>query len=181
MNWIKKNWSNVLFVVVIVLLVLPQTSLPIKAFISRITATSPSIESETERDVLTDYQWNLKDLNGAEVDFSKFKGQKILINFWATWCPPCVAEMPSMQELYNDYKDNVVFIFVTNEKESVVNKFITKYGYTFPIYKAISPTSELLRTNNLPTTYLLNEEGEILINKTGAADWNSVTVRALMK
>ncbi|MDB9882144.1 TlpA family protein disulfide reductase [Bacteroidia bacterium] len=181
MNWVKKNWSNVLFVVVIVLLVLPQTSLPIKTFVSRITATSPNTESEIEREVLTDYQWNLKDLNCGEADFSKFKGKKILINFWATWCPPCVADMPSMQELYNDYKDNVVFVFVTNEKEPAVNKFITKYGYTFPIYKAISPTPELLRTNNLPTTYLLNEAGEILINKTGAADWNSDNVRALME
>ncbi|MBT8327121.1 MAG: TlpA family protein disulfide reductase [Bacteroidia bacterium] len=180
MNFIKKQWSNILFGVLILLLVVPQTAIPIKAFVSRLFAFSPSIENVDERAKLDSYNWNLVDLNGKTVDFNDYKGKKIIVNFWATWCPPCVAEMPSMQALYNDYKDKVVFLFVTNENEPAITKFLDKNDYTLPIFKSVSVPPKVLQTKSLPTTYLINEEGEIVIDKTGAADWNSDKVRALL-
>lgn len=178
--WIKKNWSNILFGIFIVLLFVPQTGKPIKVFVNRLLAFSPGVESEDDRIVLQNYNWKLQDMNGQIVDFNSFKGKKVLVNFWATWCPPCIAEMPSMQALYNDYKDKAVFIFVTNDERAVIDKFIKKYGYTFPIYQAVSAAPSELETNALPTTYLIDENGKILIDKTGAADWNSETVRELL-
>jgi thiol-disulfide isomerase/thioredoxin len=180
-NWIKKNWSNILFVVLIALLVIPQTSTPIKAFVSGLFAFSPSVQDVEDREVLQSYDWQLADMNGTQVDLSTFRGKKVLVNFWATWCPPCIAEMPSMQALYDDYSDKVVFLFVTNDDKATVEKFITKHGYTLPIYHEMSPAPAELQSSALPTTYLINEKGEILIDKTGAADWNSEQVRSLLE
>ena len=180
MSWLKKNWSNVLFGVLIVLLLIPQTGKPIKVFVNRLIAFSPSVEDESDREVLQNYNWNLVDLKGVSVGFNEFKGKKILVNFWATWCPPCIAEMPSMQALYDDYKDDVVFVFVTNDSREEIVKFTTEHDYTFPIYQSISKVPSALETGTLPTTYLINEEGEIVIDKTGAADWNSAKVRSLL-
>ena len=181
MNFIQKNWSNILFGIFILLLFIPQTGKPIRVFVNRLLAFSPGIEAEGKRDVLTDYNWNLTDLQGNTVDFNQFKGKKIVVNFWATWCPPCVAEMPSMQELYSDYKDKVVFLFITNDDNEALQKFKEKYNYDIPVYREKSRTPALLQSNSLPTTYVINEKGEIVIDKTGAADWNSGKVRALLE
>lgn len=180
MSWLKKNWSNVLFGILIVLLLIPQTGEPIKVFVNRLIAFSPSVEDESDREVFQNYNWNLEDMKGVSIDFNEFKGKKILVNFWATWCPPCIAEMPSMQSLYDDYKNEVVFVFVTNDSDEEISKFIQKHGYTFPIYHSLSEVPTELDTKTLPTTYLINENGEIIIDRTGTADWNSTKVRELL-
>jgi thiol-disulfide isomerase/thioredoxin len=179
-NWIKKNWSNLLFGVIIVLLLVPQTGKPIKTAIHRLIAFSPGVEEKNEREQLQNYNWLLQSLDGNQVNFKEFEGKKILVNFWATWCPPCIAEMPSMQALYDDYGDKAVFLFVTNDDQDAIDKFMAKNNYSFPIYQARTAAPSELQTNSLPTTYVINEEGEILIDKTGAADWNSETVRGLL-
>lgn len=181
MNFIKKNWSNILFGILIILLFIPQTGKPIRVFMSRLLAFSPSIEKEGSREVLTDYNWQLADSDGNPIDFNQYKGKKIVLNFWATWCPPCVAEMPSMQALYNDYKDKAVFLFVANDDDEAIQKFLAKGNYTIPVYRELTLAPKLLQTNSLPTTYIINEKGEIVIDKTGAADWNSDKVRALLE
>jgi len=180
-NFIKKHWSNILFGIIIILLFIPQTGKPIRVFVSRLFAFSPSIESEDKREVLSDYNWQLADLEGNPIDFNQYKGKKIVLNFWATWCPPCVAEMPSMQALYNDYKDKAVFLFVANDDDEAIQKFLTKGNYAIPVYRELTLAPKLLQTNSLPTTYIINEKGEIVIDKTGAADWNSDKVRALLE
>ncbi|WP_341224954.1 TlpA disulfide reductase family protein [uncultured Arcticibacterium sp.] len=180
MNWIKKNYGNVLWGLFIVLLFIPQTGTPIKVFINRILAFSPSVEMLEDRKTLEDYKWKLMDMEGRVVNFTEFKGKKILVNFWATWCPPCIAEMPSMQALYNDYKDKAVFVFVSNEDKAAIDKFIAKRKFDLPIYQALNPPPALLEGNSLPTTYLIDESGAVLIEKTGSADWNSDNVRDLL-
>ncbi len=180
MNFIKKHWSNILLLIFLGLMVFPQTRMPVKVFINRVFAFAPGTTSEDDQDVLSDYNWKLRDQAGNQVNFSDFKGKKILINFWATWCPPCVAEMPSMQQLYNDYSDKAVFLFVTNDDHDAVNKFIEKGNYTLPVYQAVSTTPTLLQSRSLPTTFLISEEGNIVIKKIGAADWNADKVRKLL-
>lgn len=181
MNWIKKNWSTILLGTFISLLLIPQTGVPIKVFINRVIAFSPEVKNVNDRIVLQDFNWNLVDLNGKVLNLKEFQGKKVLINFWATWCPPCIAEMPSMQALYEDYNDKAVFIFVTNDERASIDKFIAKHHYTFPIYQPLSPAPTLLEGNSLPTTYLIDESGNILIKKTGSANWNSKKVRDLLE
>lgn len=141
---------------------------------------SPSIIKSEKRDVLNDFNWSLKGVNTIDVDFNNLKNKVVFINFWATWCPPCLAEIPSIQKLYNDYKDEVVFIFVSNEKREVINAFYKKHNYDLPTYKLGNSLPKIFQVNSIPNSFVINKKGEVVINKSGAADWNSSKFRSLL-
>lgn len=180
MGFVKKHWSNLLFAVILILLLIPQTGKPIKIFVHRLVASSPSIKAPEKRVTLDSYDWMLEGQDGDVVDFNSFKGKKIIVNFWATWCPPCVAEMPSMQALYDDYKDDVVFLFVTQDDNKTVANFMKSRGLDLPVYRAKTQPPMAFEGNSLPTTYFVNTHQEIVIKKVGSADWNSKKVRDLV-
>ena len=154
--------------------------MPIQVFVQRLISFSPSETSEDKRETLEDYQWNLQTMNSEEISFSQSKGKVAIINFWATWCPPCIAEMPSFQKLYNDYGTNVDFYFVTSEEPERVHRFLTKHNYTFPVYLQQFEAPGQLQSTVLPTTYVISKNGKIAIKETGVADWNSKKTRNLV-
>ena len=100
----KFTLSNIIFVVVIALLIIPQTRQPIQIFLQKgLAMISPSEISADKRENLESYDnWKLIDSNGNQYDFKQAQGKVVFINFWATWCPPCIAEMPSIDNLYAD-------------------------------------------------------------------------------
>jgi thiol-disulfide isomerase/thioredoxin len=174
----KLKISNIIFVIVILLLIIPQTRQPIQVFLQKgLALFGPSIVDEADREVLTDYNWHLVNQLGYNYDFNDAKGKVVLINFWATWCPPCIAEMPSLEALYDTYKDNVVFLFVSNEDPKTISKFMTKNNYSFQYYTPKSTNPKLFDVSAIPKTYIIDKKGEIVIDKTGAANWNSEGVR----
>lgn len=154
--------------------------MPIQVFVQRLISFSPSEKAESKRETLEDYNWNLQLLDNEEINFSSSKDKVVIVNFWATWCPPCVAEMPSFQKLYDSYGERVDFYFVTSEKPEKVQKFIDKNEYTFPIFIQSYEAPQKLQSNVLPTTYLISKSGEIVVDETGAADWNSKKMRVLL-
>jgi thiol-disulfide isomerase/thioredoxin len=169
--------SNIIFVIAVVILLYP----PSREWFMRQIAFSPSVENAKDAEILNTYDWQLKGLNTADVNFDQFKGKVVFINFWATWCPPCRAEMPMIQELYNDYKDKIEFVFVTNEDWPVVEKFFKKNEYNLPVYNSLgTPPQKFTETNSIPASYLIDKDGQILISETGAANWNSNKVRQLL-
>lgn len=172
-SWFAKNWSNVLFVILVVLFLIPSTRFQLQVFINRTFSFTPSIENEKDLNQLSDYNWQLLDENKEAVDFNSSEGKVVFINFWASWCGPCVAEMPSLQALYNKHKNNVDFYFVARDEEAAIQKFIQKENYDLPIYFEQQNPPDMLQSNQLPTTYLIDKKGNIWIEKTGAADWNS--------
>jgi thiol-disulfide isomerase/thioredoxin len=180
MNFFKKNWKNILFAVLIALFLIPQTGMPIKVFFNRMMAFSPSEVDETERVVLTKYNWNLATLDNEPVNFSQSEGKVVVVNLWATWCPPCVAEMPSMQKLYEFYGDRVDFYFVTSEVNERPVKFISKNAYSFPVYRESQAMPEVLRSKSIPATYIISKDGTIVIDEKGAANWNSKKVHQVL-
>ena len=177
----KSQRSNIIFLVIILVMIIPQTRQPIQIFLQKgLAMISPSVIKSENRVTLTDYNWQLVDENGRPYNFNDAKGKVVLINFWATWCPPCIAEMPSMEKLYKDYKDDVVFLFVSNESQEVISKFKQKNDYEFLVHSAITATPKLLEASSIPRTFILDQQGHIVIDKTGAADWNSDKVRKLL-
>tara|TARA_R110000822_G_scaffold274174_1_gene396540 strand:- start:272 stop:835 length:564 start_codon:yes stop_codon:yes gene_type:complete len=179
-SFLKKNKGNILFLIVLALLIIPQTRTPIQVFVQRLISFSPSETDADEREQLKDYTWSLSSLGKERVDFSISEGKVVLLNFWATWCPPCIAEMPSLQNLYDEYGERVDFYLVTSEEPEVVQRFMDKKGYTFPVYIQQTKAPEILFSQTLPTTYLISKEGEIVIKETGAADWDSKKTKEII-
>lgn len=173
----KKFFSNVVFVLAMGLLIYSPT----RIWLLRQIAFSPSVENVKDRTSIKNYNWQLQGLNTDNINFSEVKGKVIFVNFWATWCPPCRAELPMIQKLYNDYKDKVAFIFVTNENWEKVSNFFEKNNYNLPVYNSISsPPNQFLKTNSIPSSFLVDKNGSILIEKVGAADWNSKKTRNII-
>ncbi|MFT5678399.1 MAG: thiol-disulfide isomerase/thioredoxin [Planctomycetota bacterium] len=177
---LRKYWSTIALAVIAILFFIPQTSMPLKVLYSELFAFSPSEIDEDEQIVLSNYNWNLIAEDNA-INLKQSKGKVTLINMWATWCPPCVAEMPSLQSVFDSYGDQVDFYFVTAEEREVVDAFMKKKGYTMPVYlQRFSPPAQL-EGRSIPTTFLIGKDGKIVIKKTGAADWNSESTRAIIQ
>ncbi|MES2830070.1 MAG: TlpA disulfide reductase family protein [Bacteroidota bacterium] len=114
------------------------------------------------------------DVKGATILLSQLKGKVVFINFWATWCPPCIAEMPSINTLYSKYKDNqnVVFIMVdVDGKMEASTAFMQKREFKLPVYISASETPQEYFSGSMPTTVILDKSGNIVFRHVGAADY----------
>jgi len=122
-------------------------------------------------------------LEGKTLDLASLKGKVVFINFWATWCPPCVAEMPSVNSLFNKMKnnDNVVFLMVDmdNKLESS-EAFMKKNKYDLPVYAPAGSIPQELFKGSLPTTVIINKKGEIIFQHEGMADYDSGETEKLL-
>jgi len=181
MNFIRKNLSNIIFFGFVIFLFTPY-GLTVRALmvrgLSMVTTQIFSLElDQKEIKSVTFNNWELVDINGDRVKVEDFENKVVVVNFWATWCPPCIAEMPSFQKLYDSYKEEVVFLFVANDDKQKVSDFLRKSDYDLPVYFEISNRPLEMNSNSLPTTYIINKNGELVLNKTGAVDWNSSRVR----
>jgi len=120
-----------------------------------------------------------QDLDGTQFSLRDFQNKILFINYWATWCNPCLAEMPNMAELYNQYKDNneIVFLYLSKEKSQTIIDYIPKDESLkeLPIYKIITD-DDLFTTSGIPTTFIVNRKGEILVKDVGSALWNDLSV-----
>ncbi len=119
----------------------------------------------------------IMNINNKFSKLSDYKGKIIMLNLWATWCPPCRAEMPSMQKLYNDFKnkDFIILAVSLGEDLNTVSKFLKNNRFTFPIF--IDNKNEVARTystGSIPTTYIIDKEGNIIARFVGGIDWYSI-------
>ena len=120
--------------------------------------------------------FSFRDQKGAVVSTAALKGKVVFINFWATWCPPCIAEMPSLNDLYNQLRDNeqLVFLFI-NEDDNVgkANTFLQNKGYSIPLFTRAGSLPAEIYSGTLPTTVILNKEGNMVFKHEGLAKYNS--------
>ncbi|OUS02575.1 thiol-disulfide oxidoreductase [Flavobacteriales bacterium 33_180_T64] len=176
----KGKIYNLIFIAIFALILIPQTRTPIQVFINKGIAlvVKPSVIETSERKSISSYDWELKDISGNDFDFNTTEGKVIVINFWATWCPPCIAEMSSLEALYQNYKsnDNVVFLFISSEETAVLYEFLTHRDYSFPVFQSKSNYPKEFNVSAIPRTFILDKNGAIVIDKSGAADWNSERV-----
>ena len=181
-KWKRKSlWSKIydfIFIAFIVALLIPNSRIEIMAFVNRVKSMIIEPKVETSENALTvsasGYNWQLADINGNEVNLSEYKDKVLFVNIWATWCPPCVGEMPAIEGLYKKFKDNnkIKFLLISNEKKSVIKSFIERHKYSFPVYSSLSKTPKEFSSQSIPTTFLISKNGKIIIHKTGVSNWN---------
>jgi len=176
----RKGWQkagDILFWVFLILLIIPGPRKIISTTINRISLhlRNPSIEKMEKQQQLSeaDYGWFVIDNDGKKISLSNFRDEVVFLNFWATWCPPCIAELPEIEKLYNKFDDRVNFLLVTNEDPVKVNNFLESRGYNLPVYYSAVAPPEVFSGRALPTTYIISAEGRIVVRKTGAANWDS--------
>jgi len=112
---------------------------------------------------------------GEVVSLADLKGKVVFLNFWATWCPPCIAEMPSIQVLQDKFKNDDEVMILTLEIESKkekANQFMQRKNLNLPIYYPYSALPLELFNGNLPTTLILDKEGNIAHTTLGMADYS---------
>ena len=123
-----------------------------------------------------DYDWRIQGLDGQEIHLAEMKGKAIFLNFWATWCFPCVVEMPTIQRLYDAMKkEQIAFICVSEEATSRIAAFMREKGFTFPVYTLVGMKPRVLRTRGIPATFIASQEGEIVFRHIGVARWDDKT------
>jgi thiol-disulfide isomerase/thioredoxin len=107
---------------------------------------------------------NLEDLSGKPVSLDDYSGKVVLVNLWATWCPPCREEMPTLQTFYEKYKSDGFVLVAINQEETreVVQPFVDQYGLTFPVWLDLDYLAERkFNTENLPSSFVINREGRV--------------------
>ncbi|MDH5680655.1 MAG: TlpA family protein disulfide reductase, partial [Spirochaetota bacterium] len=114
--------------------------------------------------------FKMKDINGKPVSLKDYRGKLIFLNFWATWCPPCRREMPSMQSLNSKMKGkNFVMLAVSDESMSTVQRYARAKSFNFPIL--IGSAIAAYRLQAIPTTYIIDPQGYILGHAVGGRTW----------
>ena len=173
----KSTIQNIVFIVLIALLLFSPLGTFVKIQLNRLISFSPKTIAVSDQKMLSTYQWQLKDATGKIVSLEEYKGKIVFINFWATWCPPCIAEMPSIQKLYADYQDKMVFLFVTTDSFEKANAFMIKENLTLPVYQSLSNPPLEMESSTIPATYLIDQSGNVIVAKIGTANWNSDSFR----
>ncbi|BCJ88352.1 TlpA family protein disulfide reductase [Effusibacillus dendaii] len=177
----RKKWGRlsigILFAAVLILIVGAgwQNSSKTKGGVSS-SADSKSGKSQQEvaampRPGYRAPDFTLHDLNGTAVKLSDLKGKKVLINFWASWCPPCKAETPDLVEMSQKYKDKVAFygvnLTVTDDEESV-RRFVSQYQIQYPILlDQDGRVGTQYQTNAIPMTVTIDQNGMIVDRRDG--------------
>jgi len=128
----------------------------------------------------------LKDLNGKTVKLSKYKGKVVLVNFWATWCAPCVAEVPELVKWQNEHKDELQILGITYPPASLrkIRRFVRDHGINYPIVLGSKATKRLFEpSDNLPITVIIDREGNIVDRIDGVifVDEFETKIRPLIK
>ena len=146
---------------------------------------APKLEPPSPEDMkisTIDFESNVlqfSDLDNNIFSIQGFKGKNLFINYWATWCNPCLAEMPYMAELYEKYKneDDIVFLYLSREELNTIKNYIPKDEslQNLPIYKIITD-DEFFATSGIPTTFIINSNGEVVVKDLGSALWNDQSV-----
>lgn len=134
-----------------------------------------------EQSTIIASQIKLTDLEGKEVDLAEFEGKTIFVNFWATWCRPCIQEMPSIAALQKQLAGkNIEFFFASDEEVDRIQKFITSRKMTLNFVRVENPESLVIQA--LPTTFIFDGEGNLVFSEIGFRKWDEpATVEMITK
>jgi len=174
LKFVKKNILNTAFVLLLLAVIfVPDAKAFLIKSLMEIGFFKPKVETPTAPGMNLN-GIRFKDVKGKVIDLGDLKGKVIFLNFWATWCPPCRAEMPSVNKLYKQFKadKNVVFIFADADGDLAKStRFMADRKYELPVYKVESDVPEQIFSGSLPTTVVFDKQGRLALHHEGAADY----------
>ncbi len=139
-----------------------------------VLATGIIQPGENNEIIEASYSLKLSDVAGNPIHFSEFKGQTVFMNFWATWCPPCVAEMPDIENLYEKKGIDVAFVMISlDEDRQKAIEFVARKGFDMPVYFLESGLPKVYNPTSIPTTYVISPDGKIVVTRHGMAKYNT--------
>lgn len=132
----------------------------------------------TDGPMLTDraYGMSLTTPEGEHLSLADFKGKVLFVNIWASWCPPCVAEMPTIETLYNEVGDNkdIAFLLISLDEESEkAVSFMERKEFPMPYYFPGRGLPAVFQSPYIPSTYVISKEGQVIYKREGIADYSS--------
>ncbi len=143
----------------------------------------PDVSVDESEFVKAEFNMPLITLNGDRTNLREFEGKTIFLNFWATWCPPCIAEMPNIQKLYEDFEDNddIVFVMLSlDEDPEKARTFMDRKAFTMPVYFLLGRQPGVYNSTVVPTTYVISPGGYIVTEKRGMANYNTKSFREFL-
>jgi thiol-disulfide isomerase/thioredoxin len=174
---ILKTTSNVLLVALLLLLIFSPGA---KAWFLKQLLSAGLFKAEIKKETVNAKtpaaNFSYQDEKGNIISSKELKGKVVFINFWATWCPPCRAEMPSLSKLYEEFKNDnrIVFLFLNEDDDAgKAQSFLETNQYSFPFVRRSTNISNDIFSGTLPTTVILNKEGEIVMKHEGIAGYNN--------
>ncbi len=143
----------------------------------------PTVELATDSQPDADLSVRLTTLEGESLSLTAFEGKTIFINMWATWCAPCLAEMPNIHSLYQQVaSDAIVFVMISvDEDVDVVRQYVEQKGYSFPVYRLTHPMPAVYDSAVLPTTYVIAPNGKLVIKHVGMAQYDTDEFKAYLR
>ncbi len=175
-----KTGINVFFLCVTLLFVTPVVSgadLPAPELSHELTRLDTPINAP---------DFTLENMDGDKLSLSDFHGQVVMLNFWATWCPPCRREIPSMESIYQDFGKDGFVVLAVNEFEDPDHVFAytgqLSVDPTFPVlFDRDSTVSQLYGVKGLPTTVLIDKQGKMVYRAVGGRDFDHTEVRDIVR
>ncbi len=130
--------------------------------------------------------FKLEALDGSTVSLDKLRGKVVFLNIWATWCGPCREEMPSMETLYDEFRNNQDFVMLAVSQDTkgrvVVAPYVEKNGYHFKVLlDPENKVGEAYDVSGVPETFIIDRQGRIVAHHMGAFDWSRPDVKEALK
>jgi len=177
----KLTAGNILYglftVAILIMLINPTAKSLLIRGLMHIGLFQPDIPAPVSKKPLADaFNITFRDAKGQTINTANLKGKVIFVNFWATWCPPCIAEMPSVNQLYARFKNNNHVVFMLVDVDNDYPKalaFMQKHSFNLPIYTLASNIPGNIMDGTIPTTLVFNKRGELVYRHTGAADYGN--------
>lgn len=128
------------------------------------------------------YNLKLNSLDGRHISLKNVEGKTIFLNLWATWCGPCIAEMPNINALYNDLKNkDIIFVMLSlDDNPETAKNFIERKGFDFPVYTPAGNIPAVYRSGSIPTTHVISPDGKIVYTKKGTANYDTKKFRRFL-
>ncbi|WP_414846619.1 TlpA family protein disulfide reductase [Chryseobacterium sp. IT-36CA2] len=178
--WLRKNASTTILTVLFIVILVNKDA---KAWLMRQVASTGILNSSISESKETQNTsikgsyagFTLKNEDGTSIDSSTLQNKVVFINFWASWCPPCRAEFPSVQKMYDRYKENPDMVFLTvnlDDNVALGKSYLKEKGFTVPFLVPAGNIPDVLYNGSLPTTVVLDRKGEIRLHHKGLADYS---------